>query len=1302
MADRDRSSGAPLRQAMQGQGASAHPLPPAARRAAQGANTPQATETAGRRGEERYFEAATAHANARVEPPLASCTLLIGRRYVLVVGSTDRLVRSPEDPLDEMHDSILERDGKGWKRLHSLLLIHKQPALYQRQHLQQQCTRRLQQQHLHQYCFSRPPTWERIGEKLMSTPEADRCLRQTLQWLQEEPEQRLRAAGLIGFLQLLCGFHLVVGIGARPAARLLLHHTVWSLEDITLLPLFFVVDTAQEAAPYCCSLPPTLSLLHHLCHASGEHEPRHRAQDRVYEQQVQALSAALADVSFPYRKRGLNDAGDAANEVEVEFACQATMPSRAATLTAAQAVALAPEETAALPDGLWRQVLLHGGGGFECAIASHVVSRGSAPVLWCQDTAVIPSRPRIRRRITDVNWSAIRRHMASLLQRYGSPLLLVNLLRSSPRKSVAAAASQTSPRAGAAIASLDDWYSEEAAATATIAEQEAHLGEEYRRAVDVLNAELPPSVQLRFAAVDVEAARRVNPRGASKRVEALAAETLNDLQFFASNESASQLAQGPLSSKRGRGVTPCVVLRAVALLTDASGDDVALQYGGSAAHRKRLEPLAWASQLPVAPATAGSTFGGSSSRLNSEGPASSRSSAASRQPSPLPAVEPLLADDAASEGSHSSNSSSLAQGLLAALQGVPSALAAKWIGEKRGTVALLPLLPGLSTSLQRRYTNVLEDGRKQQALNIWFGLYAPLKAAQHQPPIWRLEDGYDVYIHHNFLEPSFCPKDWWVLPLQRFFNGMRAAISANHCCTCCTPFWVASPDDAAVRHALERTGGGAAAPAAPGAVLAGCCRCQCARNSASAAAARATEAFLLHFGPSWVVDFLPSRGAGTAVGCSCGGCLCSSTSSELGGKEGFWRDETRLFEVFTYAPWLRQATEATAAPTTPDGGACRRMISLSWNPTGTAMAAAPTAGAKDEPLRDFASEGAAAPLHRGVPDTAEPQGSMDVSFHDRNGIQQGLPGRCSDCGSVSLALLLPQLIDSTAAAARALQCCCAQQLRESEQQWTYITLQQLQQQQEKEERMGSSCITKWASPFLLLQQRSSSGSVQQRLLQAHRARRLTKDTSLFCVREGQQPAPTSCCSGACAFPQAPSNPKTLLLFCSSSAKALEADRRRAGSAQQKRRPVQQEGTQAFRQILDGQLRRAFYTAQQQRQLQHGRAMKGLPCELQQQLQQLLKGIHSTPERAARARLGEAISSDSPVSGCWPAAVSKTTQHPAELHAMHQDVHLARLQRQQEQLEASLLQPLMYPSAPDILSRGSPSQSAAGAAARTAA
>ena len=53
--------------------------------------------------------------------------------------------------------------------------------------------------------------------------------------------------------------------------------------------------------------------------------------------------------------------------------------------------------------------------------------------------------------------------------------------------------------------------------------------------------ELPAAVQLRFAAVDIEAARRTNPSGASAWVGALAANTLRELQFFASNESVETL-----------------------------------------------------------------------------------------------------------------------------------------------------------------------------------------------------------------------------------------------------------------------------------------------------------------------------------------------------------------------------------------------------------------------------------------------------------------------------------------------------------------------------------------------------------------------------------------------------------------------------------------------------------------------------------------------------------------------------------------------------------------------------------------
>lgn len=111
--------------------------------------------------------------------------------------------------------------------------------------------------------------------------------------------------------------------------------------------------------------------------------------------------------------------------------------------------------------------------------------------------------------------------MASLLQRYGAPLLLLNLLRSSPRLSLpsedpeaaasrrgaakaasAACASRgnsqerqqqqharseaTAALAAATLADDNEGYSDETAAV-TVAEQEGCLGAEYCKAVKVLN-----------------------------------------------------------------------------------------------------------------------------------------------------------------------------------------------------------------------------------------------------------------------------------------------------------------------------------------------------------------------------------------------------------------------------------------------------------------------------------------------------------------------------------------------------------------------------------------------------------------------------------------------------------------------------------------------------------------------------------------------------------------------------------------------------------------------------------------------
>lgn len=50
-------------------------------------------------------------------------------------------------------------------------------------------------------------------------------------------------------------------------------------------------------------------------------------------------------------------------------------------------------------------------------------------------------------------------------------------------------------------------------------------------------------MRLRFAAVDVEAARRADPRGASARVKALAGQALDELQFFVAEECVSCQAE---------------------------------------------------------------------------------------------------------------------------------------------------------------------------------------------------------------------------------------------------------------------------------------------------------------------------------------------------------------------------------------------------------------------------------------------------------------------------------------------------------------------------------------------------------------------------------------------------------------------------------------------------------------------------------------------------------------------------------------------------------------------------------------
>ena len=252
------------------------------------------------------------------------------------------------------------------------------------------------------------------------------------------------------------------------------------------------------------------------------------------------------------------------------------------------------------------------------------------------------------------------------------------------------------------------------------------------------------------------------------------------------------------------------------------------------------------------------------------------------------------------------------------------------------------------------------------------------------------------------------------------------------------------------------------------------------------------------------------------------------------------------------------------------------------------------------------------------------------------------------------------------------QCCYALLLREQEQRWTYTALEQLKQQQEEEERRGSSFVSRWPSAHLVLQQRSSGNALHQRLLQAYRVRRLRMDAAAsVCKQQEPAEAATCLCELCCtSHAAAAAEPKALLLLLPKAApQEPQGDFTAVNGDSQEQQQLLRESAEAFKRILRGRLGGSLEEYMQQQQLQHKKALKTLPFELQQQLQ-----LSSSTYSGLDCRRSEP-SSNSTSTCCWEAslaAASETELQPVELHAQHQQAHLTRLQRQQQQMQMNLL------------------------------
>ncbi|KAJ3090387.1 phosphatidylinositol-3,5-bisphosphate 5-phosphatase, partial [Physocladia obscura] len=175
-----------------------------------------------------------------------------------------------------------------------------------------------------------------------------------------------------------------------------------------------------------------------------------------------------------FLKRGVNDEGRVANEVETE-----------------QIVHDANKTLFEYP---------HGKYGDNPGYTSFLQHRGSIPLYWSQDTSQLTPKPPIELNYVDPFFSATALHFSDMFSRYGTPLIILNLIK----------AKEKTPREGILLP-------------------------EFRNAVAYLNAHLPQDTasQIQYIEWDMARANKSDdPNEVVSILERIAADSLDVTGFF--------------------------------------------------------------------------------------------------------------------------------------------------------------------------------------------------------------------------------------------------------------------------------------------------------------------------------------------------------------------------------------------------------------------------------------------------------------------------------------------------------------------------------------------------------------------------------------------------------------------------------------------------------------------------------------------------------------------------------------------------------------------------------------------------
>ncbi|KAJ4316461.1 phosphatidylinositol-3,5-bisphosphate 5-phosphatase [Neodidymelliopsis sp. IMI 364377] len=150
---------------------------------------------------------------------------------------------------------------------------------------------------------------------------------------------------------------------------------------------------------------------------------------------------------------------------------------------------------------------------------SYVQHRGSIPLYWTQDNTGVTPKPDIDLSLVDPFYSAAALHFDDLFERYGAPVIALNLIKARER----------TPR-------------------------ESKLLYEYKYCIDYLNQSLPKDKKIRYEAFDMSRAAKTRGQDVIGTLESLAEKVLLETGFFQNGDETS----GGSQVQNGVARTNCI------------------------------------------------------------------------------------------------------------------------------------------------------------------------------------------------------------------------------------------------------------------------------------------------------------------------------------------------------------------------------------------------------------------------------------------------------------------------------------------------------------------------------------------------------------------------------------------------------------------------------------------------------------------------------------------------------------------------------------------------------------------------